>query len=101
MNVKPSLRLKQTGHAFLWAYAHADGVRIRHDLLQRWQRHRGWRTIRVLPLNRLRQKANQDWMSFGKYRLHFRHGTVLRLRVTRAQAGPAMYGPAFSKAIRF
>jgi plastocyanin len=101
VNVKPSLRLKQTGHAFLWAYAHADGVRIRHALLQRWQRHHGWRTIRVLPLNRLRQKANQDWMSFGKYRLHFRHGTILRLRVTRAQAGPAMYGPATSKALRF
>jgi len=55
----------------------------------------------VLPLNRLRQKANQDWMSFGKYRLGFRLGTILRLRVTRAQAGPAMYGPAFSKALRF
>jgi hypothetical protein len=40
-------------------------------------------------------------MSFGKYRLHFRHGTILRLRVTRAQAGPAMYGPATSKALRF
>jgi plastocyanin len=101
VNVKPALRLKQTGHAFLWAYAHADGVRIRHALLQRWQRHRGWRTIRVLRLNRLRQKANQDWLSFGKYRLHFRHGTILRLRVTRAQAAPAMYGPASSKAIRF
>jgi len=98
--VKPSLRLKQTGRAFLWAYAHADGVRIRHALLQRWQRHRGWRTVRVLSLNRLRQKANQDWMSFGKYPLRFRHGTILRLRVTRAQAGPAMYGPAFSKALR-
>ena len=40
-------------------------------------------------------------MSFGKYPFRFGHGTVLRLRVTRAQAGPAMYGPAFSKAIRF
>jgi len=100
VNVKPALRLKQTGRAFLWAYAQADGVRIRHALLQRWQRHRGWRTIRVLPLNRLRQKANQQWTSFGKYPLRFRHGAILRLRVTRAQAGPAMYGPAFSKALR-
>ena len=101
VGVKPALRLKQTGRAFLWAYANADGVRIRHALLQRWQRHHGWRTIRVLSLNRLRQKQNQQWMSFGKYRFHFRHGMILRLRVTRAQAGPAMYGPAFSKAIRF
>jgi hypothetical protein len=54
----------------------------------------------VLSLNRLRQKANQEWMSFGKYPLRFRHGAILRLRVTRAQAGPAMYGPAFSKALR-
>ena len=101
VNVRPALRLKQTGHRLLWAYAHADGVRIRHAQLQRWARHRGWRTIRTLRLNRLRNKTGQNWLSFGKYRARYRHGTILRLRVTHAQAGPAMYGPAMSKPIRF
>jgi plastocyanin len=99
--VRPALRLKQTGHRFLWAYAHADGVRIARAQLQRWQRQRGWRTIRTLRLPKLRNKTGQNWLSFGKYRVNFRHGTILRLRVTRAQAGPAMYGPAMSKPIRF
>jgi plastocyanin len=99
--VRPLLRLKQTGHRYLWAYAHADGVRIGHALLQRWTRHRGWRTIRPLRLPRLRVSAQQNWMSFGTYRARYPHGTILRLRVTRAQAGPVMYGPATSKPIRF
>jgi plastocyanin len=99
--VRPALRLKQTGHRFLWAYAHADGVRIAHAQLQRWKRHRGWRTIRTLRLSHLRNKRGQNWLSFGKYRLHFRHGTILRLRVTHTQAGSAMYGPAMSKPLRF
>lgn len=100
VGVRPSLRLKQTGRATLWAYAHADGVRIRHALLQRWRRHKGWRTIRVLTLNRLRNKQTQNWMSFGKYPFRFRHGMILRLRVTKAQAGPVMFGPAISKPLR-
>jgi plastocyanin len=98
--VRPFLRLKQTGRRNLWAYANADGVRIKTVGLQRWIRHRGWRTIRTLRLRRLRTGPNQEWTSFSKFGLRFRHGTILRLRATRAQAGPVMYGPATSSAIR-
>jgi plastocyanin len=98
--VRPLLHLKRTGRASMWAYAHADGVRIGHLVLQRWTRHRGWRSFRVLRLRRLRTGPNQEWISFGSYRMRFRHGTILRLKATRAEAGPVMFGPAYSNAIR-
>jgi plastocyanin len=100
VNVRPFLRLKRTGRASVRAYAHADGVRIKKVTLQRWSRHRGWRTIRGLRLRRLRTLPMQEWMSFGNFHLRFRHGTILRIHVTRAQAGPVMYGPAVSSSIR-
>jgi plastocyanin len=100
ISVRPFLRLKQTGRGHFWAYAHADGVRYGRVTLQRWIRHRGWRSLRTLRLTRLRTGPNQEWISFRRFNLRFRRGTILRLRMSRAQAGPVMYGPALSKPIR-
>ena len=98
--VRPFLRLKQTGRGHLTAYAHADGVRYGRVTLQRWIRHRGWRSLRTLRLTRLRTGPNQEWISFRRFDLRFRRGTILRLRMSRAQAGSVMYGPAVSKPVR-
>jgi plastocyanin len=99
--VKPSLRLKQTGRTHFWAFVHADGVRYRRAVLQRWNRSRHvWKSLRSIRLTRLRTAPNQEYISSGSFYITLRHGTILRVRLSRAQAGPVMFGPAVSKPIR-
>jgi hypothetical protein len=67
-------------------------------LIQRHTRH-GWKTIKAVRLNRIRATATQVAVS-TQFKLRLAHGTIIRALMTRAQAGPTQYGPAWSRALR-
>jgi plastocyanin len=95
--VKPLMKLVPATHHRLSLRVDA-GVSLagHHVLLQRRTRH-GWRAYRTLRLVRL--KANRTTYS-AIVRFHARRGLVIRARMTHAQAGAMMYGPATSNSLR-
>lgn len=99
ISVKPLLRLGPAagGRLILKALA---GVSLRGHrvLLQRHTRH-GWATVRTVKLTALKA-SRSTYTAIAKFRFHRAHGLVLRARMTHAQAGPAMYGPATSNSLR-
>ena len=94
-----TLRLA-TGHRFSVRVA-ADVSLGRHTvLLQRLNRkHHAWRTIRSVRLTRVRATSTA-YVSSTLVRLRVHRGTIVRAYMTRRQAGPAMSGPAWSRALR-
>ena len=97
VRVKPLVRIKQVGRSVLAVGVRADVKLVgRKVLLQRFNKrtHR-WSSFSSLRLTRL--KASQTlYDSLGSRRMTVPHGTIVRGLITRAQAGPYMYGPAWS-----
>jgi plastocyanin len=99
--VKPLLRLKQSGRQRFALGIHAQKpFRFRTVVVQRWvaKKHR-WVGLRTARLTIFRSGATQ-WSSIAVFRLRVPHGTIVRAFFARAQAMPAYYGPAWSRAIR-
>jgi hypothetical protein len=94
-----TLRLAR-GHRFSVRVA-ADVSLGRHTvLLQRLKRrHHVWRTVRAVRLTRVRATST-SYVASTVVRLRVAHGTIVRALMTRRQAGPAMFGPAWSRALR-
>ena len=69
-------------------------------LMQRLNRRlHAWRTIRSVRLTRL-QASNTSFVASALVRLRVGRGTIVRAYLTRRQAGPAMFGPTWSRALR-
>jgi plastocyanin len=94
-----SLRLAP-GHRFSVRVS-ADISLGRHSvLIQRLnRRHHTWRTIRSVRLTRV-HATNSRYVASTVFKLRVRRGTIVRAFMTRRQAGPAMFGPAWSRALR-
>jgi plastocyanin len=99
--VKPLVRIKQLGRTRIEVGVHADVRLAGHRvLLQRFNKrtHR-WSSFTSVRLRHV--KANRtEYDSTGSIRLLLPHGVIIRALITRAQAGPFMYGPAWSTARR-
>ena len=97
--VKPLLRMKQVGRRlFSLGVSASASLRYHRALIQRHTRH-GWKTITSVRLTRLHATATQVTVS-RQFKLRVAHGTIIRALMTRAQAGPSQYGPAWSRALR-
>ena len=99
--VKPLLKLKQSGRNRFTLGIHAQTkLAFRVVLIQRWvaKTHR-WVTVKTTRPTLFRV-AGREWVSTALFRLHVRHGTIIRALLPRGQAGPAYYGPAASRALR-
>jgi plastocyanin len=101
VNVTPFVRLKQVGRHLLYVHVRADTSLVRHyTLLQRFnKRSHRWHTFRVVKLTRRTAKTG-SYDSIGTTRLNFPHGVIVRALITKGQAGPRMYGPAWSRGLR-
>ena len=101
VNVKPFVRLKQVGRHLLYVHARADASLVRHfALLQRFnKRSHRWHTFRAVKLTRLTAKTG-SYDSIGTTRTFFPHGVILRALLTKGQAGPFVFGPAWSRGLR-
>jgi len=88
------------GHRFLVRVV-ADVSLGRHSvLIQRLNRRRHlWRTVRAVRLTRV-HATSTSYTASTRVRLRVRRGTIVRAFMTRHQAGPAMFGPAWSRALR-
>lgn len=97
VHVKPLVRIKQVGRSVLAVGVRADVKLVgRKVLLQRFNKrtHR-WHSFSSLRLRHF--KASRTlYNSLGSRRMTLPHGTIVRALITRAQAGPYMYGPAWS-----
>lgn len=101
VNVTPLVGIKQVGRSRIQVGVRADVKLVgRHVLLQRFNKrtHR-WHSFDSLRLTHLKASASL-YTSLGATRLTLPHGAIIRAFITRAQAGPYMYGPAFSRARR-
>jgi plastocyanin len=99
--VTPMVTLRiASGHRFSIRVA-ADVSLGRHRvLLQRLnRRHHAWRTVRSVRLTRVKATST-SYIASTVVKLRVAHGTIVRAFMTRGQAGPAMYGPAWSRALR-
>jgi len=97
--VRPYLRLKQVGRKlFSIGVRSASNLHYRRVVIQRRTRH-GWRGIKTVRLAHMRTSGSQVVVS-ASFKLRLAHGTLIRALMTRAQAGPAQYGPARSSALR-
>jgi plastocyanin len=99
--VTPLLTLRlASGHRFSVRAAADVSLRGHRVLMQRLnRRHHAWRTIRSVRLTRL-QASNTSFVASAVVRLRVARGTIVRAYLTRRQAGPAMFGPAWSRALR-
>ncbi len=101
VNVTPLVRIKQVGRSRIQVGVRADVKLVGHHvLLQRFNKrtHR-WHSFGSVRLTHLKATMNL-YDSLGATRLTLPHGTIIRALITRAQAGPFMYGPAFSRGRR-
>jgi hypothetical protein len=65
-------------------------------LLQRFnKRTHKWRSFAHLRLTHFKA-SKTEYDSIGSIRLTLPHGTIIRAFISRAQAGPLMWGPAWS-----
>jgi plastocyanin len=99
--VKPLVRIKQIGRSRIQVGVRADVKLLRHRvLLQRFnKRTHKWHSFTSVKLTRLRATMRL-YESLGTIRLHLPHGAIIRALITRGQAGPSMYGPAWSRGRR-
>lgn len=99
--VTPLLTLKRAGGGRVSVAARADvSLRGHRVLLQRLNRSRHvWRTVSSIRLKRVRANST-SFISSAAVRLGVAHGTIVRAFMTRRQAAPAMYGPAWSRSLR-
>jgi plastocyanin len=97
--VKPALRMKQVGHRLFSLGVRASVSLRNHRALIQRHTHRGWKTIKAVRLTRLRATATQVIVS-TQFKLRLSRGTIIRALMTRAQAAPFQYGPAWSRALR-
>jgi plastocyanin len=90
------------------ARGHRVSVRVSADvslrghrvLMQRLnRRHHVWRTIRSVRLTGFHYNST-TYVASAVVRLRVARGTIVRAYMTRSQAGPAMFGPAWSRALR-
>jgi plastocyanin len=99
--VTPMLKFRRASGGRVAVAAYADvSLRGHRVLLQRLnRRHHVWRTVRSVRLTHF--KANRtSYIASATVRLRVAHGTLVRAFMTRRQAGPAMFGPAWSRALR-
>ncbi|HEY6835863.1 MAG TPA: cupredoxin domain-containing protein [Gaiellaceae bacterium] len=99
--VTPMVTLRiASGHRVVVRVAADVSLRGHSVLMQRLnRRHHVWRTIRSVRLTGLRAN-NTSYIASRVMRLRVAHGTIVRAYLTRRQAGPAMFGPAWSRSLR-
>jgi hypothetical protein len=99
--VTPLLTLRiASGHRLSVRAAADVSLRGHRVLMQRLnRRNHVWRTIRSARLTRL-QSSSTAYTERALVRLRVARGTIVRAYVTRRQAGPALFGPAWSRALR-
>jgi plastocyanin len=99
--VTPLLTLRiASGHRLSVRAAADVSLRGHRVLMQRLnRRNHVWRTIRSARLTRL-QSSSTAYTARALVRLRVARGTIVRAYMTRRQAGPAMFGPAWSRALR-
>jgi plastocyanin len=99
--VTPLLTLRLASGHRVSIQAAADVSLGRHSvLIQRLNRSRHlWRTIRSVRLTRV-HATTTAFVASTRVRLRVHRGTIVRAFMTRRQAGPAMFGPAWSRALR-
>jgi plastocyanin len=99
--VMPLLTLRIASGHRVSVRAGADvSLRGHRVLMQRLnRRHHTWRTIRSVRLTRL-HATSTSYVASALVRLRVARGTIVRVYMTRRQAGPAMFGPAWSRALR-
>lgn len=99
--VKPLLKLKQSGRSKFTLGIHAQTrLSFRLVSIQRWvaKSHR-WVTVKTTRLTSFRAAARES-VSTAVFRLSVRRGTIIRAVLPAGQAGPAYYGPAYSRSLR-
>jgi len=94
-----TLRIASGHRVSVRAYADVSlrGHRVLMERLDR--RHHVWRTMRSVRLTRLHANST-SYIADALVRLRVPRGTIARAYLTRRQAGPAMFGPAWSRALR-
>jgi plastocyanin len=99
--VTPLLTLRlASGHRFSVRAAADVSLRGHRVLMQRLNRRQHvWRTIRSVRLTRVRATST-SYVASTVVKLRVRRGTIVRAYLTRRQAGPAMFGPAWSRSLR-
>jgi hypothetical protein len=99
--VRPMVTLKPASRGRLAVRAYADvNLRGHRVVLQRLiRRHHVWRSFRSVKLTRFTYKR-ASYIAIGRFKPRLAHGSIVRAVMTRAQAAPAMYGPAPSRAVR-
>ena len=99
--VTPMLTLRiASGHRVSVRAAADVSLRGHTVLMQRLnRRHHVWRTIRSVRLTRLHANST-SYIASAVVRLRVARGTIVRAYMPRRQAGPAMSGPAWSRALR-
>lgn len=101
VKVKPFVRLKQLGRRLLTVHVRADVTLVhRFVAIQRFNKrtHR-WHSFRSVRLTHFTAKTG-SYDSIGSFRVRFPHGVILRALITKGQALPMMYGPAWSRGVR-
>lgn len=99
--VTPLVTLRiASGHRFTIRAA-ADVSLGRHRvLIERLnRRHHSWRAIRSFRFTRV-HATNTSFTVMTTVRLRVHRGAIIRAYMTRRQVGPAMSGPAWSRALR-
>jgi plastocyanin len=99
--VTPMLTLRPASAHRVAVRAYADvSLRGHRVLMQRLnRRHHAWRTIRSVRLTGF-HFTSTAYIASAVVRLRVARGTIVRAYMTRRQAGPAMFGPAWSRALR-
>ena len=99
--VTPLLTLRiASGHRLAVRAAADVSLRGHRVLMQRLnRRHHTWRTIRSVRLARISANSS-SYIASALVRLRVHRGTIVRAYLTRRQAGPAMFGPTWSRALR-
>jgi hypothetical protein len=94
-----TLRIASGHRVSVRAYADVSlrGHRVLMERLNR--RHHVWRTIRSVRLTRLHANST-SYIANALVRLRVPRGMIVRAYLTGRQAGPAMFGPAWSRALR-
>lgn len=101
VKVTPFVRLKQVGRRLLYVHVRADVTLVRRSvMIQRFNKrtHR-WHSFRRVKLTRFTAKTG-SYDSIGSFRVTFPHGVIIRALITKGQALPLMYGPAWSRGLR-
>jgi plastocyanin len=97
VSVRPLMKLQPTTHNRLSLQVSAGANLVGHHVTIQRHTRRGWVAFRAVLLRRL--KANTTtYVAIARF--HIRRGLLVRARMTRGQAGPAMYGPATSNSLR-